>query len=208
MSFESLRDFRDRRHARAYGMAQDIVLDFFPVVTPTTGSLRVSDDFGAPRRGPPPHTHAGNDIFGPEGTPLLAVRAGRTSRHTSQLGGLDLDLTTPDGLLARYVHLQAYEGPDRDVQAGEVIGYLGQTGNACNTWDQSGTVCLQGDPQLHFELRPGGGAPVDPHPALMAAPRASLSDLVPATPPASRSSSSPVPAVAAVLLFLGLARRR
>jgi murein DD-endopeptidase MepM/ murein hydrolase activator NlpD len=64
-------------------------------------------------------------------------------------GGKSVWLTTADGDKFFYAHLDQWEGESRDVDLGEVIGYVGSTGNA-------------GGPHLHFEVRPSGEA-INPH---------------------------------------------
>lgn len=123
-------------------------MNFFPV----QGGAGYTSDFGAPRSG---HTHQGNDLFGPVGRPLLAVDAGEVRFGTDPLGGNIANLRTSDGTRYYYAHLDRFEGSGRFVVPGEVIGYLGKTGNAATT-----------EPHLHFEVHPQGGAAVDPFPLL------------------------------------------
>ena len=59
-----------------------------------------------------------------------------------------------------YAHLSAFATDTRNglqVKAGQVIGFLGSTGDAEHT-----------PPHLHFEVHPGDGAAVDPYPFLRA----------------------------------------
>ena len=123
-------------------------------VFPVLGGARISGDFGAPRSGGG-RAHQGNDLFAPDDTPLVAVDDGTIAFGVDPLGGNVAVLRSADGARYYYAHLSAYEGGSRAVRAGEVIGYLGRTGNAIST-----------DPHLHFEVHPGGGAAIDPAPAL------------------------------------------
>lgn len=83
-------------------------------------------------------------------TPVVAVRDGSAEFKRSNLGGNAIWLTTDAGERFYYAHLDDWEGDSREVRAGEVIGYVGQTGNA------------RGD-HLHFETRAGQDA-INPFP--------------------------------------------
>ena len=78
--------------------------------------------------------HTGIDIFAPKGTGIVAVADGVVSFIGEQpKGGLCLWLTTESGTSFYYAHLDRwaaglYEG--MEVQAGDLIGYVGNTGNA------------------------------------------------------------------------------
>jgi murein DD-endopeptidase MepM/ murein hydrolase activator NlpD len=135
-------------------------------VFPIFGPASFGDSFGGPRPDVEGGWHHGEDIFAPSGTPLLAVADG--SLHTigfNRLGGYRLWLRDDDGNDFYYAHLSAYsplavEG--RRVEAGDVIGFVGDTGDA------------RGTPHLHFEIHPASMASlgydgvVAPYPILLA----------------------------------------
>ncbi|MFN8122418.1 MAG: M23 family metallopeptidase [Thermoleophilia bacterium] len=130
-------------------------------VFPVAGDVSYSDDYGAPRAGT--GWHQGNDLFAAVGTPVVAVAGGTISKvGWNTLGGNRLWLTDDSGTSYYYAHLSAYAPVAFDgsrVRAGEVIAYVGNTGQAATT-----------PPHLHFEVHPGGmdADPVDPYPLLRA----------------------------------------
>lgn len=125
------------------------------MICPVIGFTAIADNFGVPRDHA--RTHDGIDMFGSAGLPVVAVVAGTLSLRLGVLGGLVARLLGDDGSSYFYGHLQAFAGSSRVVERGEVIGYLGATGNA------------DGVPHLHFEIRPNRGRPVNPYPSVRAA---------------------------------------
>lgn len=115
---------------------------------PVGGPSVYVDSWGDPRSGG--RRHEGVDMEAERGTPVVAVRSGTAEFKRSRLGGNSVWLVTPAGERFYYAHLDAWEGDSRAVVAGEVIGYVGQTGNAA------------GD-HLHFEVRLGDRA-INPYP--------------------------------------------
>ena len=102
-----------------------------PVVGVHTYDL--DDSWHAPRDGGV-RVHKGIDIFAKKGTPVVAVADGIVSYIGDQpKGGHCIWLTTESGTAFYYAHLDRwaaglYEG--MEVQAGDLIGYVGNTGNA------------------------------------------------------------------------------
>ena len=122
---------------------------------------QVSDNFSAARGS---RRHNAIDILAPRGTPVLAADDGRIhSLRRNTAGGITIYLIDADARMVHYyAHLDGYrkglvEGAE--VRKGEVIGYVGTTGNA-----------PENTPHLHFQImrlddvrRYWEGTPVNPH---------------------------------------------
>jgi murein DD-endopeptidase MepM/ murein hydrolase activator NlpD len=121
---------------------------------PVAGAYAFANDYGDRRSGG--RSHKGNDIVAARGTPIVAPVAGFVAFRSVSLGGRSFFLQGVDGNEYFGTHLSGYAGGARSVSAGEVIGYVGDDGNA------------SGIPHLHFEIHPGGGAAVNPYPTLSA----------------------------------------
>lgn len=123
------------------------------ILCPVVGASGFANTWGQPRSGG--RRHQGVDMLAPSGTPLQAVVSGRVVRRTNRLGGVTLSLHGENGTRYYYAHLRSYAGSEGEVSAGQVIGYVGDTGNASGT------------PHLHFEIHPGGGTAINPYPAVV-----------------------------------------
>jgi murein DD-endopeptidase MepM/ murein hydrolase activator NlpD len=99
--------------------------------------------------------HYGVDIPAPHGTPIRAAMAGTVNRVAYDPGGAGnyVRVSHPNGWMTKYFHMSTQAAQvGQPVTAGQVIGYVGSTGNASG-------------PHLHFELWIDGKA-VDPQPYL------------------------------------------
>jgi hypothetical protein len=148
------------------------------LIFPVAGDVTYTDDFGQARAGGP---HQGNDLMGVKKTPVVAVESGKvTFWTTSASAGCMLYLYGDSGTMYEYIHLNndlTMKNDNRGscvagvsyakglktgahVQAGQVVGYLGDSGDA------NGIAS-----HLHFEVHPNGGAAVSPYPYLQSAQR-------------------------------------
>lgn len=126
------------------------------VVCPVPDYTWISDGFGDVRYTTiPPHPHAGNDIGARYGAPIVAPFNGVASNASNTLGGLSVYVKNSGGYVYN-AHLSKLGSLGR-VDAGDIIGYVGMSGDA------QGTV-----PHDHFEWHPNHGEAVDPYAALMA----------------------------------------
>jgi murein DD-endopeptidase MepM/ murein hydrolase activator NlpD len=118
-------------------------------VFPVYGPCSFGDTFGAPRGDIASGWHHGEDIFGQLGTPLLAVADGTIfSVGWNDIGGYRLWLRDHEGNEFYYAHLSAfspYAVNGRQVKAGTVVGFMGNSGDAQTT-----------PYHLHFEIHPVG----------------------------------------------------
>lgn len=132
-------------------------------VFPVYGPASYIDTFGAARSDVT--YHHGDDIFGQLGQPLLAVADGTIfSVGWTKIGGNRLWLLDKQGNQFYYAHLSAFSTDavnGAQVKAGQVIGFMGNTGDAEHT-----------PYHLHFEVHPvsflylGYDGAVDPTPYL------------------------------------------
>jgi hypothetical protein len=147
--------------------------DPYPIVFPVAGENTFSDTFGDPRGGG--RTHEGVDIMADKMVPVMAAASGTVGWMHDEQGGLccAMQLIHDDGYSSWYIHLNN-DTPGTDdgqgwgfapgigtgvhVNAGEVIGYVGDSGNA-----------EEAPSHLHFELRDPSGVAFDPYPSLTTA---------------------------------------
>ena len=124
----------------------------FPIDVPDRQGMRsrfgVARDAGRRR-------HEGIDIFAPKGTGVLAVAGGVARTGTNRLGGNVVWVYAPgEGRTFYYAHLdRAAVGSLTLVRPGDLLGYVGNTGNARTT-----------APHLHFGIYEAGA--IDPWPFL------------------------------------------
>ncbi len=120
---------------------------------PVRGHYTVVSNWWAPRPGG--HRHEGNDIFADRGSPVVTPVSGTLRQVHGKIAGNAFYLAGDDGTTYYFAHLDRFvRGPGR-VDAGAVIGKVGNTGDARVT-----------PPHLHFEIHPNKGTAVDPFPTL------------------------------------------
>lgn len=161
---------------------------------PIAGEASFGDDWWYPRFAPEFHLHEGTDVFAAFGAPVIAPFDGVVTMGEGRVGGLYTYLTVEDGtyyyfahldklptlapetqiaepeVVARYTFREFDQPVAYRVEAGTIIGTVGDTGNAKG-----------GTPHLHFEVHPQGGEAVNPKPVLdqwLSEAEAALDDVI------------------------------
>lgn len=118
-------------------------------VCPVPGRTKFRDSWHELRSGN--RLHEGVDLVGFRNDPIVAPVDGVVSHRWDTIGGWSFDLVTPSGDYYFGTHMSGL-GQSGEVEAGDVIGFLGDTGNAQGV-------------HLHFEYHPGGREnSVNPYP--------------------------------------------
>jgi hypothetical protein len=100
--------------------------------------------------------HTGLDFAADYGAPIKAMAGGEVTEvgYDGSYGN-KVVITLDDGTELWFCHMSGFAtSTGEEVRAGDVIGYLGDTGNTPG-------------PHLHLEVRPGAGDPVDPYAAML-----------------------------------------
>jgi murein DD-endopeptidase MepM/ murein hydrolase activator NlpD len=158
--------------AIALGVLPDLATLGIPQINvfPSQGRCSFSDSWHAPRPGN--RLHIGVDIIGPKGLALYAVVDGTITKMygaDSPLSGNALRLTGADKTYFFYAHLDSFAPGitvGSTVRAGQIIGYMGSTGNS-------------GVSHLHFEVHPGGGDAINPYPVVKAVDACHVTEVLP-----------------------------
>jgi peptidoglycan LD-endopeptidase LytH len=154
------------------GVGVPAIVPLGVLALPVEGIRRadLTDGFFEKRGG---HMHHAMDILAPRHTPVRAAAAGTIAAlNSSRAGGTSVWQYDESGHYCYfYAHLQRYAPGLRagqTVARGDVIGYVGTTGNA-----------PRNTPHLHFAMfrleskgRWWGGVPVNPYPLLRGDPLA------------------------------------
>ena len=158
--------------AIALGVLPDLATLGIPQISvfPSQGRCSFSDTWHASRPGN--RLHIGVDIVGPKGLALYAVVDGTITKMygaDSSLSGNALRLTAADKTYFFYAHLDSFAAGitvGSTVRAGQIIGYMGSTGNS-------------GVSHLHFEVHPGGGDAINPYPVVKAVDACHVTEVLP-----------------------------
>jgi murein DD-endopeptidase MepM/ murein hydrolase activator NlpD len=128
-----------------------------PIPVVGLSSRDLDDNFGHPRDGGR-RRHRGIDIFAPRGREIVSVADGYVSFvGTQPKGGLCVWVVNEDGYSFYYAHLDSFApglAEGMEIRRGDLLGYVGNTGNARGT-----------SPHLHFAVLKDDEA-LNPYPLL------------------------------------------
>jgi murein DD-endopeptidase MepM/ murein hydrolase activator NlpD len=152
VSSSTLADLNDLANPDLILAGTSLVLPGAAWHCPVDGGHSFVNDFGMAKGGD--RFHDGVDLFADRGTPVVAPVTGEVEQVRGDNAGLQVTLRGDDGHTYIGTHLDDF-GADGRVAAGEVIGYVGSTGNAAGT-----------APHLHFEIYRDGQDLINPYPTL------------------------------------------
>ncbi len=140
MAFEQRQRYRDVLGTYLARLPEQVDMALLMPV-PSVRVAQIADTYAAARDGG--RSHEGQDVFAPRGTPVVSATAGLVYEMSGRFrGGRSVMVLGPGARRYFYTHLEAYAEGLREgqwVEAGTLLGYVGNDGNAATT-----------PPHLHF----------------------------------------------------------
>jgi len=156
LTLAGCREAAVRYNARYATLMQEELPKTLPIPVDGVTASQLQNTWGFARDGG--RHHKGIDIFAPRNTPIRSVTAGVVENKGMRgLGGQVVTITGPGGYRFYYAHLEDY-GPQEVgdwVEAGEIIGYVGNSGNAAIS-----------STHLHYGIYNPSGDAINPYPLL------------------------------------------
>jgi peptidoglycan LD-endopeptidase LytH len=153
LSVAGCREAAVRYNTRYLSLLQQAMPRILPIPVDGVAAAQLQDNWGDPRYGG--RRHKGIDIFAPRNTPIRSATEGIVEiKGMRGLGGQVVTINGPGGYRHYYAHLEEY-GPQAVgdwVEAGEIIGYVGTSGNAAVS-----------PPHLHYGIYAPSGASLNPY---------------------------------------------
>lgn len=153
LALSGCREAAVRYNTRYSTLLQEELPHTLPIPVDGVTSAQLQNTWGSARDGG--RHHKGIDIFAPRNTPIRSVTEGFVENKGMRgLGGQVVTITGPGGYRHYFAHLEEY-GPQAVgdwVEAGEIIGYVGNSGNAAIS-----------STHLHYGIYTPGGEAVNPY---------------------------------------------
>lgn len=156
LSFAGCREAAVRYNARYTTLLQEELPRTLPIPVDGVAAAHLQNTWGSARDGG--RHHKGIDIFAPRNTPIRSVTEGIVeSKGMRGLGGQVVTVTGPGGYRHYYAHLEDFgsQAVGDWVEAGEIIGYVGNSGNAAVS-----------STHLHYGIYTPAGDAINPYPFL------------------------------------------
>jgi len=153
LSLAGCREAAVRYNTRYTSLLREELPRILPIPVDGVVSAQLQNTWGQARDGG--RRHKGIDIAAPRNTPIRSVTEGIVEiKGMRGLGGQVVTITGPGGYRHYYAHLEEY-GPQAVgdwVEAGEIIGYVGNSGNAAVS-----------PTHLHYGIYAPSGAAINPY---------------------------------------------